>query len=108
MATKPKAKKKAAPKKAKPRKAEQKAELHRDVKSAPTPVAPTINDVREDDAAVLGQFVDVVKGEHGGRYGVFVELAQDGKTAVVRTRDSASERLLCPVSSLRPALAGRR
>lgn len=81
--------------------------VHPGVKAAPTPVPATINDVREDEAAVLGHFVDVVTGPHKGRYGVFMEAGSNG-TAVIRTRDDASERLSLKVSDLRPAKAGRR
>lgn len=81
--------------------------VHPGVKAAPIPVPATINDVREDEAPVLGHFVDVVSGPHKGRYGVFMEAGSNG-TAVVRTRDDASERLSVRVSDLCPAKAGRR
>lgn len=106
MAAKPKAKKKAAPRRNTATRKE--APLHRELQAAPTPVPATINDIREDSAAVLGHFVEVTKGEHEGRYGVFEELGRDGKTAVVRTRDADSMRLTCPVADLVPAEAGRR
>lgn len=82
--------------------------VHPAVAAAPTPVPAGINDRREDDAPVLGHFVDVVSGEHEGRYGVFETLNSDGETAVVRSRDAESERLVCDLSDLRPAEAGRR
>jgi len=95
---------KTAPSKAKPAEAPADPRL----KGAPVPVARTANDVREDSAPVVGHFVEVVSGPYKGRYGVFLELGQDGKTATVRTRDSASERLTTSVSDLRPAKAGLR
>ena len=82
--------------------------VHPAVAAAPTPVPAQINDRREDDAPVLGHFVDVVSGEHEGRYGVFETLNHDEKTAVVRSRDAESERLVVKLSDLRPAEAGRR
>lgn len=97
MAAKPKAKK---------AKDETPERVHPEVASAPTPIPPSINDVRGDDEAVLGHFVDVVSGEYKGRYGVFEELT--GDVAVVRTRDNDSLRFSCKVSDLVPAEAGRR
>lgn len=82
--------------------------VHPAVAAAPTPVPAQINDRREDDAPVLGHFVDVVSGEHEGRYGVFETLNSDSKTAVIRSRDAESERLVVKLSDLRPAEAGRR
>jgi len=81
--------------------------VHRDVAAAPSPVSRKLNDVRADDAPVLGHFVEIVSGEHKGRYGVFIEATSNG-VAVVRTRDSASERLSVKVSDLQPAPAGKR
>ncbi len=103
MATKPKRTRKKAPQ---PTRAETVTDLR--VKSAPNPAPASINDSRGTGAAVLGHFVSVTGGEHEGRYGVFIEVSEDGKTAVVRTRDSDSERLLVPVKDLRPAQAGLR
>ena len=67
-----------------------------------------INDSRGPTAPVLGQFVDVVSGEHQGRYGVFNWVSDDEKHAVVRTRDARTDLLNVEVKDLRPALAGRR
>jgi hypothetical protein len=75
---------------------------------ASSPAPSALNDVRGDEEPVLGHFVEVTSGKHQGRYGVFTEVADDGKTAVVRTRDSATERLAVPLSNLRPSPAGRR
>ena len=108
MAAKPKAKKKAPPRKTTTTTPAVTEPVHPGIDAAPTPIAATINDIREDDAAVLGHFVEVTKGEHKSRYGVFEELGKDGKTAVVRTRDADSIRLTCPVADLIPAQAGRR
>lgn len=91
---------------AKPKKKEAPAPVDLRVDAGPTPVPSSINDVRADSDAVLGQFVDVVSGEHKGRYGVFEELT--GEAAVVRTRDADNDRLSCKVSDLVPAQAGRR
>jgi hypothetical protein len=80
----------------------------RDLDAAPTPAPPGINDVREDGAAVLGHFVEVVDGKHKGRYGVFEEVSTSGRGAIVRTRDNDSARITCDISDLVPAEAGRR
>lgn len=109
MAAKPKTK--TATKKTTPKDSSsktKKAAQHPEVASAPTPIPPAINDVREDSAAVLGHFVEVIKGDHKGRYGVFEEIGNDEKTAVVRSRDADSLRFTCPVADLVPAEAGRR
>lgn len=82
--------------------------VHPAVAAAPTPVPAQINDTREDDAPVLGHFVEVIGGKYEGRYGVFETLNYDEKTAVVRSRDAESERLVIKLSDLRPALPGRR
>lgn len=66
------------------------------------------NDTRGDAAPVLGHFVEVVEGEHKGRYGTFWSLGPAQKEAVVRTRDKRTDLLSVPVEYLRPALAGRR
>jgi hypothetical protein len=87
-------------------KATESADNKRDLDAAPTPVPPGINDVRDDSAAVLGHFVDVVGGEHEGRYGVFEVV--EGKNAIVRTRDNDSALITCKISDLVPAEAGRR
>lgn len=76
------------------------------VDAGPGAVPSTINDVRADDEPVLGHFVEIVKGENKGRYGVFEEVF--GDTGVVRTRDADMLRLTCPLSDMVPALAGRR
>jgi hypothetical protein len=76
--------------------------------NAPTPTRPGLNDRRGDNDAVVGQFVDVVAGEFEGRYGVFLEAAPDGHTAIVRTRDADSVRISTDIDDLRPAQAGRR
>lgn len=65
-----------------------------------------INDQRGPTAPVLGHFVDIVSGEHKGRYGTFETV--EGNEAVVRTRDAESERLNVKVSDLQRAEAGRR
>jgi hypothetical protein len=96
MATKKETKKaEAKPKEAKPKKAEKKA-------PGPIPEPPLA-----DDQAVVGAFVEVVKGDHKGRYGLLME-AHSLDTAIVRTRDSASERIVTKYTDLIPAEAGRR
>jgi hypothetical protein len=60
-----------------------------------------------DDMASMGQFVEVTKGPHKGRYGVVIEDAA-GENVVIRTRDESSDRLLVPYEALRPAEAGKR
>lgn len=67
-----------------------------------------INDTRGANDPVLGHFVEVVEGEHKGRYGTFWNLDDNGVDAVVRTRDSFTDLLPVPISALRPAQAGRR
>lgn len=83
---------------------------------APTPegdpVPPadprSLNDRRRDEDAILGHFVNVVSGEHEGRYGVFVDVAADGETAIVRSRDADNDVFSTAISDLRPAKAGLR
>lgn len=67
-----------------------------------------INDSRGPTAPILHHFVDVVSGEHEGRYGVFTWVSDDEKYGVVRTRDARTDLLNVEVKDLRPALAGRR
>lgn len=65
-----------------------------------------LNDTRGPNAPVEGHFVDVVEGEHKGRYGTWVST--EGDFAVVRTRDAYTDLFTVPISALRPAEAGRR
>jgi len=58
--------------------------------------------IREND------FVEVTKGEHKGRYGVAHNLVEEGKWAIVMTRDNDSENIHVEVKNLKPAQAGRR
>lgn len=63
---------------------------------------------RSDDDAILNSFVDVVSGEHQGRYGVFFDVAESEsngfpKVALVRSRDAENEVLSVPYESLRPS-----
>lgn len=76
------------------------------VKGAPAPTTLGLYDVRGDDEAVEGHFVDVVSGDHEGKYGVF--LYAEGDTAVVKARDDLSDTFTTKITDLRPALAGRR
>ena len=68
---------------------------------------PVPTDPQEDSEAKVGAFVDIVDGEHKGRYGV-LEEAPDQDHCIVRTRDAASERLVVKYDELRPAEAGKR
>ena len=65
------------------------------------------SDPLDDSEAKVGGFVDVVDGEHQGRYGVLIE-APDKDHCIVRTRDAATERLVVSYDQLRPAEAGKR
>ena len=67
-----------------------------------------INDTRGPTAPVLGHFVDVVDGEHKGRYGVLQTVDPEEKWGVVRTRDNNTDLLNVELKDLRPAQAGRR
>lgn len=63
---------------------------------------------RSDEDAILGSFVDVVDGEHQGRFGHFFDVVESDSngfpvTALVRTRDSRSDVLSLPYESLRPS-----
>lgn len=63
---------------------------------------------RSDNDAVLGSWVDVVAGEHAGRYGAFYAVSQSDEkgfptTAMVRTRDADNLLLEVPYESLRPS-----
>lgn len=55
-----------------------------------------------------GEFVEVTKGEHKGRYGAYHATTADGKWATVMTRDNDSENIQAEVKHLKPAQAGRR
>lgn len=73
------------------------------------PIDPrSLNDRRRDEDAILGHFVNVVSGEHEGRYGVFIDVAPDGETAIVRSRDADNDVFSTAISDLRPAKAGLR
>lgn len=80
-----------------------------DIPAAPPagPFEPGLNDRRADGEPVLGHFVDVTGGEHKGRYGVFESLSADG-TAVIRSRDEGSERLVVKYSDLAASRSGKR
>lgn len=71
-----------------------------------SPVPAGLNDTRGDGEPVLGQFVEVTKGEHEGGYGVFLEL--QGTDAVLRLRDETGQRVVVPVTSLKASRAGKR
>ena len=71
-----------------------------------SPVPAGLNDTRGDGEPVLGQFVEVTKGEHEGAYGVFMEL--QGADAVLRLRDETGQRVVVPVTSLKASRAGKR
>lgn len=74
----------------------------------PVPDSRSLHDRRRDEDAVLGHFVNVVSGEHKGRYGVFIDVESDGETAIVRTRDAENDTFSVPISDLRPAEPGLR
>jgi hypothetical protein len=71
-----------------------------------SPVPAGLNDRRADSEPILGQFVEVTKGEHEGDYGVFLEL--QGTDAVLRLRDETGQRVVVPVTSLKASRAGKR
>lgn len=78
-----------------------------------TPVILTNATAREDDVPLQGHFVEVVSGEHEGRYGVFESVGSTTAagyptTIVVVTRDDDSERLVLRIEDCRPAVAGGR
>lgn len=75
---------------------------------APTsgPVPRGLNDVRGDEAPVLGHSVEVIDGEHAGTFGTFDSL--EGNEAVVTPRSAPLSRVTVPVTSLRPADSNRR
>lgn len=113
MATKTKAAKKPA-KAAKP-KAQKKASKKKEAPKKPVehvtdPKHPGrfINDARGPAAPILGHFVDVVGGEHKGRYGVFTTVDDKEEWGVVRSRDEFTDLLNVKVSDMRRAHAGRR
>jgi hypothetical protein len=70
------------------------------------PVPPGMNDTRADDQPVIGQFVEVTKGEHKGFFGVFLEA--EGNDAVVRNRSDAGVRIVVPLADLAPSSPNRR
>lgn len=82
--------------------------------SGPVAVQPIITDGRnrrsDDDANVHG-FVDVVAGEHKGRFGAIVQvLEHDAKTGyparvLLRTRDEFNELLALAYSDVRNSLS---
>lgn len=55
-----------------------------------------------------GDFVDVVKGDEKGLYGVWYNTTADGKYAIVKGRDALSDTYRIPVKDLLYAEAGRR
>lgn len=66
-------------------------------------------DRRNDDDALVGQFVDVVDGPHEGRRGAFMHVTSHDKTTgypreiVVRSRDKFHEYLSVLYKHVRPA-----
>lgn len=70
------------------------------------PVPRGLNDVRGDEAPVLGHSVEVTEGEHAGTFGTFDSL--EGSEAVVTPRAAPLSRVTVPVTSLRPADSIRR
>lgn len=64
---------------------------------------------RSDDDALVGHFVDVVAGEHKGRFGAFERvLKHDVETgypaqALIRTRDEFNQLLAVAYKDLRPS-----
>ena len=68
---------------------------------------------RSDDDALVGHFVDVVDGDHKGRYGVLDSTSEpdaDGypSRGTVITRDQHNETINVKYADLRRAEAGRR
>lgn len=61
----------------------------------------------EDSQAVPGHFVEVISGDHKGRYGVLIEEA-DKDNVIIRTRDENSERLVVKYADLEPSRSGKR
>lgn len=60
-----------------------------------------------DETPTLGNFLEVVKGPHDGRYGIYLSDG-DPPNIVVRTRDDNDECLLVDINDTRPTTAGRR
>ncbi len=105
------AKKKAPAKKAATKRPPKQAAVKKpDVERLVDPKNPGrfINDTRGPTAPVLGHFVDVVDGEHKGRYGVLQSVDETEKYGVVRTRDARTDLLNVEVKDLLPAQSGRR
>jgi hypothetical protein len=73
-------------------------------------VTPDGRNRRTDDDAKVGGFVDVVDGEHKGRFGAFERILEHGKDgwpskALVRTRDEFNELLVVPYEHLRDSVS---
>jgi hypothetical protein len=87
-----------------------KGDIAAKLSTAPGVAAVTVDNRtrRSDDDALLGGWVDVVSGEHQGRFGSYRDTAQvcsDGypKTIWVRTRDADNLLLEVAYEDVRPA-----
>ena len=74
----------------------------------PQPIKVDGRSRRSDDDALEGGPVDIVDGEHAGKYGAFVRVLQhaaDGypKQILVRTRDAENELLSIAYDHVRPS-----
>lgn len=95
-----------------PKVADKKSAPKRSHHAKPAPHAPVIVDNRtrrSDDDAMLGSWVDIVAGEHQGRFGHYYDTAStDAATGypgevLVRTRDARNEILQVLYSQVRPS-----
>lgn len=73
-------------------------------------VTPDGRNRRTDEDAKVGGFVDVVDGEHKGRWGAFLRIVKHGadgwpEQALVRTRDEFNEDLVVPYEHLRDSVS---
>lgn len=81
----------------------------RPVSQMADPVGNATNPIsRRDVDGIAGQFVDVVDGEHRGRFGHYVNTVsrdEDGvpETILIRTRDARNELLEVAYSEVRPS-----
>lgn len=82
------------------------------VEQAPTPVVPAVvvdnHTARSDDDALHGGWVDVVSGEHAGRFGAYVATVSNDRTGypeqiIIRTRDADNLLLEVAYSDVRPS-----
>ena len=80
----------------------------REARTVHPPVTVDNRTRRSDEDALLGSWVDVVSGQHAGRFGSYRETLTSGDDGypsriLIRTRDAANELLEVDYSAVRPS-----